>query len=475
MVHPRKKNTALHSALSHNQQGLIIDYLLQLGANPNAVTTKGYNPLLLAIVHGRPGTLALEKLLDAGAAWDAKSRFQRGKFSGLTVVEVAEQCDNLPAVALFQKRIADQKKEGIGGGGGSMLDLCLPVGDAPISEVRRRGFDMCPICQRMVKFPSKMSFLESDQANAEQEWNQRTNNQTMGSTDTDLSSDNKRNRSHNHNHKRKKPLKKIYTSRTYLDQLLSHSSVYKKLCSIEYHGLGKNKLRKEVSESYSIIHAIQECHDQLLLGGQGETTTSLATSSSDNNAIHFENLFVIDLCSGKGVTTAICGALFPIIESTCTGSKRHNNHFLAMDKLPTHLVPHFLQDENVSYLSRNIMSEDTLLELEREVHRQTTEEGRTAILVGMHLCGHLSERAIEMFERIPLIRAIILSPCCLPKVRSDAFEKCLREHQEKYDAWAHYLKEAVQKSVDDTEQNVRLFHDSEIHSIKNAIIIGRRK
>ena len=145
-----------------------------------------------------------------------------------------------------------------------------------------------------------------------------------------------------------------------------------------------------------------------------------------------------------------------------------------MDKLPTHLVPHFLQNENVSYLSRNIMSEDTLLELEREVYRQTKEAGRTAILVGMHLCGHLSERAIDMFKRIPLIQAIILSPCCLPKVRSDAFEVRLTEHEDSYVAWSHYLKEAVQKSVVDKGQNIRLYHDSEVHSIKNAVIIGRR-
>ena len=456
MSHPRKKSTALHSALSHNQQGLILDYLLKNGANVNAFNNKGFNPLLLAIIHCRPGTLALEKLLAAGATWDAHISFQWGKFSGRTLLEVAEQSNNEAAVALLKKVIVSSqdtnrysRNEGVESRGESSLHLS----EGGMIKAKK-GFDICPICQRMVKFPSKMSFLESDQAHAEQEWSKRT--QAGDSY------------SFNHDEKDKKSVKKIYTSRTYLDQFLSHSNgeAYRKLCSIEYHGLGKNKLRKEISESYSILYAIQDCYEQFI---DSQNTHGCVTS--DENAINFDNLFVIDLCSGKGVTTAICGALFPIIPGTkCV----HNNHFLAVDKLPTHLIPHFLKDENVSYLSRNIMSEDTLHELEQEVHRQTTEEGRTAILVGMHLCGHLSERAIDLFDRISLIRAIILSPCCLPKARSLSFETCLTKHQDGYTAWSHYLKEMMEKTDDDIGRTVRLYNDTNIHSIKNAIIVGTR-
>jgi len=128
-------------------------------------------------------------------------------------------------------------------------------------------------------------------------------------------------------------------------------------------------------------------------------------------SIRLEQVFVIDLCSGKSLTTSLYGALFPSEQSK---PGYGNNHFLAVDRLPVHLIPYFLQDANLSYLSQDITIPEFFAEVEQEVHRHT-DEGRTAILVGMHLCGNLSERAIELFRRIPLIKALVLSPCCCTK------------------------------------------------------------
>jgi len=112
--------------------------------------------------------------------------------------------------------------------------------------------------------------------------------------------------------------------------------------------------------------------------------------------------------------------------------------------------------------------------LEEEVHRQTAE-GRTAILVGMHLCGNLSERAIELFQRIPLIKALILSPCCLPKLRRgvtdfDSFQR--NEEEDLYVAWSRYLEEKMDENSHHTNLTVQRYFDKEMHSIKNAIITG---
>jgi len=433
-ISSKGKNTALHSALSHNQQGLVIDYLISHGANVMAFNTKGFNPLVLAIIHCQNGTQALEKLIKAGV--DCTSTFGRGKFSGLSPMDLAFQCNNEQATHLLENLQLKHK---------AVFD------EKPPAQKKNHG--SCPLCRCSVKFPTKMSFILNDQQDAERKQNERLmilqQDQVIETVRT---------------HDPKKLMKELYTSRKYLDQFLSHSggSAYEKLCRIEYHGIGnKNKLRKEISESYSILRAVEQCCDDL------RNTTS--GRSETDSVIQLEQVFVIDLCSGKSLTTALCGALFP---SERSEPGYGNNHFLAVDRLPVHLIPHFLQDANSSYLSRDIMIPEFFAELEQEVHRHSVE-GRSAILVGMHLCGNLSERAIELFRRIPLIKALVLSPCCLPKLRKgvtafDLFEKDRGE--DPYFAWSRYLEERINEESKETNLTVRSYFDSYMHSIKNTII-----
>jgi len=64
---------------------------------------------------------------------------------------------------------------------------------------------------------------------------------------------------------------------------------YKKLCGIEYHGVENMRLRKEISESYGVLHAVQACRRSL-----GIENSSASTDNNDN--INFENICLIDLC-----------------------------------------------------------------------------------------------------------------------------------------------------------------------------------
>ena len=65
---------------------------------------------------------------------------------------------------------------------------------------------------------------------------------------------------------------------------------YERLCGIECHAVENMRLRKEISESYGVLHAVQECRARL---GVGE-----AHPQDDN--VNLEDTFLIDLCSGKG-------------------------------------------------------------------------------------------------------------------------------------------------------------------------------
>ncbi|KAL7527188.1 hypothetical protein ACHAWF_002070 [Thalassiosira exigua] len=439
----RGRNATLHTALLHNQEGPLIDYLLRNGADVDAENAKGYSPLTLAIVHCK-GSKAVEKLIAAGATW---TRFDTGAFAGLSAIDVGAKFKNESAVQLLAQMTE--------AGGDFCREVAIP-GPLP------RGRAVCPVCNLVVKFPTKMSRIESDQAAIE----------LRIRTDGEMGTRHKK-----------------YISRKYMDQLLAHSDgeAYKKLCGIEYHGVENMRLRKEISESYGVLRAVQECWTKL---GPGR--------HDPGDGVHMENVFLIgelvhdfnvecprgpnalrtdsqrtasvsieDLCSGKGITTALCGAL---------DDEESNNHFLAIDRLLPHQTPHFLNSEKVRYLRRDVMAKEMFDEMAELVRQQTHERGRTCILVGMHLCGMLSERAVDFFERISEIRGLVLSPCCLPqKHNQSSFVKERPANDQEnielynYFRWSEHLKERV-AGVGNGVSDVTLYTDADMHTEKNVVI-----
>jgi len=423
----RGRNTTLHIALLHNQEGPLIDYLIQNGADVNVENTKGYCPITLAIIHCKGKGKAVRKLITAGATWE---KFDSGAFAGLSARDVAIKYEKEDVINLLDEITAD--------------GICKEVMATTIDKLKERK--ICPICNQVVKFPTKMSRIADDQAHIEKRV--QINGEFRGGK-----------------HKHRK-----YIARKYMDQLLAHSDgqAYKKLCGIEYHALNNIRLRKEISESYGVLHGVQECCVRLGIS---------SSTASDN--VNLENVFLIDLCSGKGITTALCGAL---------DGEGSNNYFLAVDRLLPHTMPHFYSNhKQIKYISRDIMTEEFFNELAEMIKHQSIEQGRTCILVGMHLCGMLSMKAIEFFERMPEVKGLVLSPCCLPTKNEQSkagFVKLKPENGAEdialfhYFNWANRLKERILEvhdgEKDDGASNVRLYTDNEMHTEKNAIIVSVR-
>jgi len=179
----------------------------------------------------------------------------------------------------------------------------------------------------------------------------------------------------------------------------------------------------------------------------------------------------------SGITMALCGAL---------DGDGSNNYFLAIDRLLSHQIPHFLNSDKVKYLCRDIMSREIQAELAEMVRYHSSEHGRTCILVGMHLCGLLSEKAIEFFARMPEVRGLVLSPCCLPRRHEQGaatrFVKAQRGDGDPtpadlhhYLRWVEHLRGRVGQVAGVEDADVRLYRDDEMHSEKNAIILGLRR
>jgi hypothetical protein len=200
----KRRNTALHYAVSQNQQGSIINYLLSKGADPFRANDNGYTPIMLAIVNCNT-TEALQKLLDAGAV--TPSLNEQGR------------------KALFQLAIQRNRKD--------VQELLLRYFPSTDDEKQQEtGFHdrlkdhrkaTCPLCNCNVKFPSRMSFIPLDQKLSEQASicckTEKLQNQfcDMGES-----------------YSQQKPQLER-ESRVYLDQCLS-SAAFAEMCKVEYHG-----------------------------------------------------------------------------------------------------------------------------------------------------------------------------------------------------------------------------------------------
>ena len=131
------------------------------------------------------------------------------------------------------------------------------------------------------------------------------------------------------------------------------------------------------------------------------------------------------------------------------------------------------------YMCRDILAESMFDEISTIVQQQK-EYGRTCILVGMHLCGLLSDRAIDLYDRTPDIKGIVLSPCCLPRkcdVKKTSFTKDVPKPNEEvelfnYKRWAEYLKNRVEETHSNAD--VRIYTDAEMHTEKNTIIVATK-
>mmetsp|Transcript_121735 Transcript_121735/g.378953 ORF Transcript_121735/g.378953 Transcript_121735/m.378953 type:complete len:187 (-) Transcript_121735:90-650(-) len=113
----------------------------------------------------------------------------------------------------------------------------------------------------------------------------------------------------------------------------------------------------------------------------------------------------------------------------------------AVDRLEPRFLPHFGAGEGccVRYAQLDVLHESFLPELGRLVR----EESRPTALLGMHLCGKLSLRAIEAYAQLPEVLTVVLSPCCLPRkgdTESPQHLYATKDAAEQYRLWAQHLE-----------------------------------
>lgn len=200
-----------------------------------------------------------------------------------------------------------------------------------------------------------------------------------------------------------------------------HYAVFLQLMQPELHTVNdQRRLNKELSESLAVVEAFERLAN--LSGGEAGATS----------------WHVVDLCCGRSLTAAILALRHPSLLVTTA------------DRLPAIDLPHYAEAgiKGIFYEQLDVLSPDFTETIQR-ITRGAGE--RQTALIGMHLCGRLSECAIEAFVSVEGINICVLSPCCLPgledapSVLRPLYRTRSRNSQEQFAAWEAHLESQLRQ------------------------------
>ena len=162
------------------------------------------------------------------------------------------------------------------------------------------------------------------------------------------------------------------------------------------------RFSRELQEGLAMLGALRHCIRVLASGdGDGAGTDGQQAAVAEAREWH-----VVDLCCGKSYVSALISCIYPHYRLT------------AIDRVSPAYIPHYAEAGcvNVTYAQHDILADDFAAALGAIVAEQQ-RAGRRTVVLGMHLCGLLSLRAIELFCDVAGVGALVLAPCCLPAAR----------------------------------------------------------
>lgn len=188
-----------------------------------------------------------------------------------------------------------------------------------------------------------------------------------------------------------------------------------------------SKLKKEITEAHAAL-----AHVRRALRGHGDLGDA------------GERLLFVELCSGRGFLSLVLGDAFPRarIRMIDNDTRMDVSHVKAFSSA------------NTSFHALDLLSDEC-----EAFIRETAESGDVVVMVGVHLCGILSHRAIEIYERIPKVTALVVAPCCLPRRR-------------RHDVFGYHCKDIARSVGIDPHQcwATQLFFRLPLSSKRNMVV-----
>ena len=169
------------------------------------------------------------------------------------------------------------------------------------------------------------------------------------------------------------------------------------------HWARKANLRKEITEAMGALTQIRRCVPMERDGNgdaSGDGCVPRDSGEERERDGKGEGLVFVDLCAGRGMLSILMAHFFPAAR------------VLMVDADPKIKLPHLACLPTVEHHLLDVQSAEAF-DLVRGAVRDAT---RACIVVGVHLCGDLSRRAVQLFLETNA-RALVLCPCCLPRRR----------------------------------------------------------
>lgn len=216
----------------------------------------------------------------------------------------------------------------------------------------------------------------------------------------------------------------------YLPQLIAHpafESLLRRTSKV---------LKKELIEAFVAIEALEglltAAERARAATGAAEVANAHSKEESactpdDGHAPRHDLPVVVDLCSGKGYLSLLLALEYPHLP------------IVAVDLNPKIKDEHYAAVPNLHFMRADILAPSFGADLEAAVDAaldgaapggdaaspagdaggdlcvSATAPPSSCIALGVHLCGPLSPRAIQLFDASPRMRALVLVPCCLDK------------------------------------------------------------
>jgi len=173
---------------------------------------------------------------------------------------------------------------------------------------------------------------------------------------------------------------------------------------------------KEISESMSVIRRLKPI--------------TLDKDSKGKYTLY-------DLCAGNALTSVLAAHTLPLKETIAIDKDKRKRNWE--------------RTERFSYLEKNIydLKEDDFVE--------------DSIIIGVHACGNLAEKIIELYHESPA-KHLVLMPCCDGK--RDKKYRFLEKKGDTYTAWACHLNDKADGTM---------ILDKNVLSPKNAVITASKK
>ena len=163
-----------------------------------------------------------------------------------------------------------------------------------------------------------------------------------------------------------------------------------------------SRCKKELIESWAALEQLRRCVRRLF-----PSSAAAADAGAHRTGA---GLVFVELCSGRGCLSMLLAHEFP--DATI-----HMCDADARMKL-THLTHPSMR--NVTFHLEDVFTDEAKRTVVDAVAKAERDGGK-CLVVGVHLCGDLARRAVELW-RATGAHALVLCPCCLPRRRrADAF------------------------------------------------------